>query len=111
MKNLLFVCIDEIISADKTICSVIMQVNEIIMKIKFSGFFKCNEGVSKYTVFSISTEKTSIYVSVKKMFHLSKFPSAALSSVDVAPATPSSSVLQSENLSCVKHTAIKGELY
>ena len=42
------------------------------------------------------------------MFHLSKFPSAAFSSVDVATATPSSSVLQSENLSCVKHTAIKG---
>lgn len=40
------------------------------------------------------------------MFHLTKFPSAALSSIDVATATPHSSALQTENLFCVKHKGI-----
>ena len=58
---------------------------------------------------SIKVMEHLVYLSlINSMFHLSKFPSAAFSSVYVATATPSSSVLQSENLSCVKHTAIKG---
>ncbi len=39
-----------------------------------------------------------------RTFHLSKFPSAALSSISVATATLHSSALQAENLSCVKRT-------
>jgi len=37
------------------------------------------------------------------MFHLSKFPSAALLSIAVATATTHSFALQAENLSCAKH--------
>jgi|GEM_PF-4084243 len=40
---------------------------------------------------------------INDTFRLSKFPSAALSSIIVATATTHSSALQAENLSCAKH--------
>ena len=39
---------------------------------------------------------------INRTFHWFKFPSPALSSIDVATATPHSSILQAENLSCAK---------
>ncbi len=47
------------------------------------------------------------YASVREslgfgVFHLPKFPSAALPPISVAAAAPHSSALQAENLSCVK---------
>lgn len=38
------------------------------------------------------------------MFRLTKFPSAALASLNDATASLRSEALQSENLSCVKHS-------
>ena len=45
------------------------------------------------------------------LFHLFKFPSAALSSIAVATATTHSSALQTENLSCMKQFANWCESY
>ncbi|MGN0293835.1 MAG: hypothetical protein ACI4D3_07520 [Lachnospiraceae bacterium] len=42
---------------------------------------------------------------ITSLFHLFKFPSAALSSIAVATATTHSSALQTENLSCMKQFA------
>lgn len=56
-------------------------------------------------------EKLVQCLQINWTLYLSKFPSAALSSVDVATATPPSSVLQNENLSCTYSPVIWKTLY
>ncbi len=62
--------------------------------------------------YELATRVTLVYrLQINRTLYLSKFPSAALSSVGVATATPPFSALQNENLSCAYSPVIWKTLY